>query len=100
MPGLKFWPQHGAQRVTELDVVSIAAPRVRLCWWGAACNLSPTRLQGSYPVPGFRVLWRRPAFQFTVMRLVAQTPVALTPQLVSRALKLTSLRKDELLIQR
>jgi hypothetical protein len=34
------------------------------------------------------------------MRLVAQTPVALTPQLVSRALKLTSLRKDELLIQR
>ncbi len=34
MPGLKFWRGRHPQPVstTELDIVSIAAPRVRLCW--------------------------------------------------------------------
>jgi hypothetical protein len=86
--------------VSELDIVAIGAPRVRLCWWGAACNLAPTRLQDSYPVPGFHVVWRRRALQFTVLRLVSSTPVALTPRAVSEALTLTTLRRDELLIQR
>jgi hypothetical protein len=100
LPGLKFWPHHGTPRVSELDIVAIGAPRVRLCWWGAACNLAPTRLQDSYPVPGFHVVWRRRALQFTVLRLVSSTPIALTPQAVSQALTLTTLRRDELLIQR
>jgi hypothetical protein len=100
LPGLKFWPRHRAVAVRELDVVSISAPRVALCWWGAACNLSPTHMQASYSIPGFRVMWRRRALQFTVLRLVSSTPVVLSQAAVSRALTTTTLRRDELLIQR
>ncbi len=100
MPGLKFWRDHRPETVRELDVVSISAPRERLCWWGAACNLTPSQMQGSYPVPGFHELWVRHAFQFTVMRLVSDKPVVLTPAKVSRVLTTTTLRRDELLIQR
>ncbi|MDQ2761789.1 MAG: hypothetical protein M3Y17_15520, partial [Actinomycetota bacterium] len=100
LPGLSFWPRGPGPAVTELDVVSISAPRVHLCWWGGACNLSGSRMQSSYRVPGFHVLWRRKALQFTVLRLVSPTPVALTPLEVSRALRTTTLGHDELLFQR
>jgi mannosyltransferase len=100
MPGLRFWRNHRPEVVRELDVVSISAPRERLCWWGAACNLTPSQMQSSYPIPGFHEVWLRRAYQFTIMHLVADRPVALTPAEVSRALTTTTLRRDELLIQR
>ncbi len=100
-PQLKFWP-HGNRAVSvgELDVIAISAPRVHLCWWGAACNVSPTQIQSSYPIPGFTVASEQRTLQFTVMRLVASRQVALTPAKVRAALTMTSLRKDELLVQR
>ena len=98
LPGLESFPHRGS-RVSELDVISIAAPRVRLCWWGAACNLTGSHMQSAYPIPGFRLVSRTRAFQFTVLRMVAATPVRLTSQIVSRALTTTSLRRDELLLQ-
>jgi hypothetical protein len=101
LPGLKFVRGSAGADVSELDVVSIAAPRVALCWWGAACNLTPSQLQRSYPVPGFRVLWRRHAYQFTVLHMVATGgPVLVTRAAVSRVLRTTTLRRDELLVQR
>ncbi len=99
LPGLRAFPPRATQ-VGEVDVVSISAPRVRLCWWGAACNLTSSTLQSSYPLPGFRVVWRRRAFQFTILRLVASRPVGLTARVVSAALRTTSLRHDALLVQR
>jgi mannosyltransferase len=99
MPGLKFMGRRGAE-VNQLDVVSISAPRVPLCWWGAACNLSPSTMQASYPIPGFRVQWRRRTLQFTIMQLDATRRVHLTRSEVSRALTTTSLRHDDLLVQR
>jgi hypothetical protein len=108
MPGLKSWPHHGTNKystyvgtrsVSEFDVVTIAAPRVYLCWWGAACNLTPSSLQASYPIPGFHAAWIRHIYQFTIMRMVAPRPVKLTPQTVSRALTNTSLKYDDLLLQ-
>ncbi len=99
VPRLSFWRNHRPETVRELDVVSISAPRERLCWWGAACNLTPSQMQSSYPVPGFHELWVRHALQFTVMRLVADKPVALTQPEISRVLTTTTLRRDELLIQ-
>jgi len=100
MPQLKFWPHHNkAIPVRELDVVAISAPRVHLCWWGGACNLSPTRLQAQYAVPGFRMVAVRRVLQFSVMRLVADKPVRLTPKLVAPALTATRMRADELLVQ-
>jgi mannosyltransferase len=98
VPALESFPHRGS-RVSELDVISIAAPRVRLCWWGAACNLTGSHMQSAYPIPGFRIVSRTQAFQFTVLRMVAATPVRLTSQIVSRALTTTSLRRDELLLQ-
>ncbi len=98
LPGLRSMPRRGAT-VSELDVVSISAPRVHLCWWGAACNLTQSRLQSSYAIPGFHEAWRRRALQFTILRLVSPRPVVVTPQEVSRALTTTTLRRDELLFQ-
>jgi 4-amino-4-deoxy-L-arabinose transferase-like glycosyltransferase len=100
VPDLSFWRQRGSQTVRELDVVSISAPREKLCWWGSACNLSGSPMQGSYPLPGFRELWLRHAHQFTIMRLVSAKPLALTHAQVAHALTATTLRRDELLIQR
>ena len=85
LPGLKFLPgltirpgervppgmQHGSATVSELDVVAMQAPRVYLCWWGATCNLTPSSLRTSYPVAGFRVVWRRSVYPFTVLHMVA-----------------------------
>jgi hypothetical protein len=107
LPGLKFLD--GARtrasangppvRVSEFDVVSIRSPRVPLCWWGAACNLSGSRMQKRYAIPGFRILWRRQAYQFTIMRMVAPRPVAVTPEEIAAALRSTTFRRDELLFQ-
>jgi mannosyltransferase len=101
VPGLSFAHRSGA-RVTELDVVSFTSPpSAGFCWWGSACNLWPSTLQASYGIPGLRVAWRRHVYQFTVLRMVASGgPVRLTPAVVSRALRTTRLRNDELLYQR
>ncbi len=73
-------PRHceKAPAVSELDIIAIRAPRPG-CWWGAACDLSPSRLQQQYAIPGFHVLWIRHAYQFSVMRMVAdhgQAPIS------------------------
>jgi hypothetical protein len=57
-------------------------------------------MQATYPLHGFRKLWVRHVYQFTVMRLVAPRPVTLTQQQISNALTTTYLRRDELLLQR
>jgi mannosyltransferase len=78
MPKLNFLRQ-GTATVNEFDVVAMQAPRVSLCWWGATCNLSPSTLRSTYPIRGFRVLWRRSAYPFVVERMVAAGgPVRLT----------------------
>jgi mannosyltransferase len=99
LPGLKVMPRRG-EPVRELDVVSISAPRVALCWWGAACNLTSSRMQSSYPIPGFHEVWRRRALQFTIARLVSSRPVLLRGQDIKLVLTTTTLRRDELLFQR
>jgi 4-amino-4-deoxy-L-arabinose transferase-like glycosyltransferase len=93
------WLKGPSARVTELDVVSIKAPRVALCWWGAACNLTGSTMQRTYAIPGFHVVWRRRALQFTVLHMVSSKPVRLTPAEVARALTTTTYRHDELLTQ-
>jgi hypothetical protein len=71
--------RHGSATVSEVDVIALRAPRVNLCWWGATCNLNPTTLHASYPIPGLRMLSRRSVYPFTVERLVAtHGPVTLT----------------------
>ena len=99
MPYLEFW-SHRTERIAEIDVISISSPQQPLCWWGAACNLIPSRMQRSYPIPGFRELWTRHVHRFTIMRLVAGRPVTLTPSEVGRALRSTRLIRDDLLLQR
>jgi mannosyltransferase len=98
LPHLAFMAPGGA-RVRELDVISMTAPRQPLCWWGAACNLIPSEMQRTYDVPGFHVASRRHVLQFTILRLVADRPVRVTPAIVSRALTTTRLRRDGLLVQ-
>jgi hypothetical protein len=77
-PGVKGVPQASAT-ISEFDVVAIQAPRVYLCWWGAACNLNPSALQHTYPVSGFRVVRQQSAYPFTVLRMRAVNgPVTIT----------------------
>ncbi len=103
---LHFWPgaRAGAVgggrtvRVRELDVISFTAPRASLCWYGAACNLTGSRAQRRYAVPGLRQVWRRHVLQFTVVRLESPRPVAINLTIVARALRTTHARSDELLL--
>ncbi|HTU87383.1 MAG TPA: glycosyltransferase family 39 protein [Solirubrobacteraceae bacterium] len=100
-PGLAFWRGHQTERVSELDVVSFTSPvSAGFCWWGSACNLWPSRMQASYPVPGFHVVSLRHDLQFSILRMVAAKPVVLTQSEISRVLTSTHLVNDELLTQR
>ena len=98
LPGLTWMPAAGA-RVRELDVIAMSSPREQLCWWGAACNLIPSHMQGRYAIRGFRAAGTRHELQFTIKRLIARRPVLLTPAVVSRALHATRLRRDILELQ-
>jgi hypothetical protein len=100
LPGLKFWPGRSSVPVSELDIVSFTSPPSGgFCWWGSACNLWPSQMQASYPVPGFHEVWRRHANQFTILRLRSSRPVRLTPAQIARALRTTRFGNDELLLQ-
>jgi 4-amino-4-deoxy-L-arabinose transferase-like glycosyltransferase len=98
--GLRTMRRRGAA-VSELYIVGFATPPGDgFCWWGSACNLRPSRMQRSYPVPGFHEVWRRRVYRFTVVRLVADHPVHISPAEVGRALTTTALKGDALLLQR
>jgi mannosyltransferase len=99
LPRLRFF-RRGAALVDELDVISIRAPQQNACWWGAACNLIPSQMQPSYPVPGFRVVGEQSIHQFTLLRLKAASPVRLTPKMVSSALTPKAWRHDVLILER
>jgi 4-amino-4-deoxy-L-arabinose transferase-like glycosyltransferase len=102
MPGLTFVcdpldprASHRCERapaVSELDIVAMRAPRPG-CWWGAVCDLAPSKLQNRYPIPGFHVVWVRHSYPFSVMRMVAnhgQAPISV-PELQA-LLRKTTLR--------
>ena len=101
LPGLKFVPTHRA-RASEFDVVSITTPHSGgLCWWGSACNLWASKMQASYPIPGFRPVWRRHIYQFTVLHMVAVGgPVLVRAGQVAKLLTTTKMHNNELLVQR
>ena len=64
--------------VTEIDIIANSAPPGStehwLCWWGAGCNLEPSRLAPSYAIPGFHAVSRTRVKQFTILRLVSERP--------------------------
>lgn len=100
MPRLEYFKQRAAH-MDELDVIAMSdPPNGWFCWWGSACNLSPSELDTSIHVPGFRrdgpVLRVN---QFSILRLRSSTLVGLTPQAVTRALTKSALRRDALLVQ-
>jgi 4-amino-4-deoxy-L-arabinose transferase-like glycosyltransferase len=101
LPSLRFMSHRGAS-VSELDVVSFSSPpSAGFCWWGSACNLWPSHMQAGYPVRGFRAVWRRRIYQFTVLHMVAiGGPARVTPATVYGGVLSTRPRNDELLIQR
>ena len=100
LPGLKFVPKHRA-RVSEFDVIAFDPPRsAGFCWWGSACNLIGSKLQSSYPVPGFRQLWRRRVYRWTVIHMVAVNgPVLVRAGQVAKLLRTTLMHQDELVVQ-
>jgi mannosyltransferase len=100
LPGLTFLRAPSAGGVTELDVISMTSPQQPLCWWGAACNLIPSQMQSRYAIRGFHAVWRRRVRQFTILQLVADHPQRLSRGAVSGALRTTTLKRDDLLIQR
>jgi len=93
--GLHVLGPHGA-RVDQLDIIAMSSPQEPLCWWGAECNLIPSRMQRRYAIAGFHDQWTRRVLQFEIQQLVARRPVTLTPADVARALHSTRLRRDVL----
>jgi mannosyltransferase len=63
---------------TEIDVIVNSSPTAAqnhwLCWWGAGCNLDPSKLAPRYRIPGFRPVAHIRIGQFTILRLVANHP--------------------------
>jgi mannosyltransferase len=82
--------QRSPRQIGEIDVVANSSPpgadRHWLCWWGAGCNLYPSKLQARYSIPGFHVVARIRARQFTIVRLVANRPRDLTRGELHRAI--------------
>ena len=105
VPGPLAWPGRPASAdVSEIDVVSIRAPRVPLCWWGAACNLTGSTMQHSYAIGGMHTVSRRRALQFTVLEMASSTtPVAgdaAGRRPAARCAGRRRFRHDELLVQK
>lgn len=98
LPGLHRL--RGPVRVSQLDVISMRSPHQTLCWWGAECNLIPSRMQRSYPIPGLRTVGVRHVRQFTIKELGARRPRVLTRAEVAAALTKTRLSHDILMVQR
>lgn len=112
LPGLQFVP--GAPRtspghplgshrirVSELDVISFTdPPGGGFCWWGSACNLEPSQMQAGYQIPGFRPVWRRHIYQFTVLHMVAvRGPVWVSAGQIAQILANTTMHRSELMLQ-
>jgi hypothetical protein len=100
LPRLRFMRAGAA--IKELDVVAAApgAPGSWFCWWGSACNLSPSKLDTSIRPPGFHR--EGPVVrvgQFSILRLRARTALRLTPTDISHTFTNTRLRRDALLLQ-
>ena len=89
------------ERATQIDVIAMSVPRPPdpYCWWGAACNLRPTRLARRYAVAGFAPQPVRHVLQFSIGTLDAAHPVTLSPGAVAGALRLTQPAQDVLISQ-
>ncbi|MBV8217677.1 MAG: glycosyltransferase family 39 protein [Solirubrobacterales bacterium] len=99
MPGLRFLRGPGFP-VSELDVISFTSPpSAGFCWWGAACNLWPSRMQRSYAIRGFTAVGRQSVNQFTVLRMVARSPRFLSARAVAGSLTTTRSANNVLVIQ-
>jgi hypothetical protein len=101
LPGLRFVPTHHT-RVSELDVITFTdPPNAGFCWWGSACNLLASHMQSNYPIPGFRPVWRRRIYQFTVLHMVAaRGPTLVRAGQIARILTNTTMHRSELMVQR
>jgi mannosyltransferase len=77
--------------VTEIDIVVNSSPkgadRHWLCWWGAGCNLYPSKLDTRYRIPGFHPVARTRVAQFTILRLVANHPRRVFQGQIKRAMR-------------
>jgi mannosyltransferase len=75
---------------TEIDIVVNSSPAGAqnhwLCWWGAGCNLYPSKLARRYRIPGFRPVARVRVAQFTILRLVANHPRSVYKGQIFRAM--------------
>jgi mannosyltransferase len=99
MPGLRRIAPKTGVIANQFDVIAIAAPKVpTFCWWGAACNLIPSRLQAAYRIAGFRFVWRRQVRQFTVEQFVSRHSVRSAT--IAHALTGTVLGNDDFLYQK
>jgi len=91
-------------RVTEIEIVANSAPPGSgehwLCWWGAACNLEPSRLASRYAIPGFHAVSRTRVRQFTILRLVSARPRRVYQGQIRRALRRAGSPLYGVLVQR
>lgn len=101
LPGLTYPHTRAVPDVTEVDVIAVQDIRHLggFCWWGSACNLSPSKLQWRYALRGFHVVLRAHVEQFSVLKLVSERPETVSRRALSRALHTTRLTDDTLLTQ-
>jgi mannosyltransferase len=90
--------------VSEIDVIANSSPpgsnKHWLCWWGAGCNLYPSRLQASYAIPGFHAVSTTRVNQFTILRLASDRPRRVHQGQIKSAMRRARSPHYGLLIQR
>ncbi len=101
LPGLTYDRSGVNHGVTEIDLVAVDDhPGLgTYCWWGSACNLSPSTLQARYTIPGFHQVASLHAKQFSIRVLVADHGQTLTRAQLQRALHRVGVSRDGYLIQ-
>jgi hypothetical protein len=96
--------KHRTHKVTEIDIIANSSPAGAdqhwLCWWGAGCNLYPSKLADRYRIPGFRPVARTRIAQFTILRMVANHPRRVYQGQVKRAMNKAGFTLYGKLIQR
>jgi uncharacterized membrane protein len=104
MPHTSRLRRHEPRNVAEIDIVVNSSPAGAeqhwLCWWGAGCNLYPSRLAARYAIPGFHAAGRSQVAQFAILRLVSDKPRTVTQDQILSAMHAADLTLYGTLFQR
>jgi mannosyltransferase len=101
LPHLKYMNELEVTGISQVDLIAVRDVRHLgdFCWWGSACNLSPSKLPPRNRLHGFHVASLHRFEQFWVEKLVANHPIRVTRAAIALDLHHPELKHDDLLLE-